>query len=84
MLALLILVAAIGIPIIKGNLKQTEEVVDTAPSPQSEKLVKMLGLIETVSIDFGIVNGKEFNYLYDFRKSLPSIPIGRSNPFANY
>ena len=82
LLLLLLLVGAVGYPIIKKNLGG--DVTDTASSTPiiSEKVTKMLDEISSSDINAETLNNSELSYLIDFSLPLLNIPVGKPNPFA--
>lgn len=44
--------------------------------------VALLEKVQSISLDFGILESSEFDYLRDETTPLLNLPVGRVNPFA--
>jgi hypothetical protein len=80
LLVLLLLVGAVGYPMIKGNISSDILVDDNSPliSPATEKI---LSDVRNTELDASILNSSELSMLNDFTLPLINIPVGRENPF---
>jgi hypothetical protein len=80
LLILLLLIGAVGYPILKGgdgpDLEAVKEpVIDAGVS-------QMLNDLMGTKLDTSVLNGPELSGLTDFTLPLASLPVGRPNPFA--
>lgn len=80
---LLIIVGAVGYPIIKKNLGG-EVVVDNGSTQIiSPQINLLLTNIQKAKLDVSLLNNSQLSNLNDFSLPLPKIPVGKSNPFTN-
>lgn len=82
LLILLLLVGAIGYPIIKGNIGSNVLETNNSEPIISEQVNQMLSGVMNAKLDPGVLNSSKLLYLHDFTVPLLGFPIGRANPFA--
>lgn len=81
LLLLLLLIGAVGYPILRSDPEEVSMSVTSEPVI-SEEVNKMLNDVLAAKLDVSVLNSSELLGLNDLTLPLIGVPIGRQNPFA--
>jgi hypothetical protein len=80
LIGLLVLVLAIAYPLLKGP---SDTAVDpNQADPVGSEALSLLSQIQSIHMDFSVLQSREFLLLKDITQPLLSLPVGRTDPFA--
>lgn len=85
-IAILVVLSVIYFYISGGSAPSNSSLVESGATPQasvaSGRILNLLNQIKSLNIDVSIFKDEAYRTLVDYSVAIPSVNVGRPNPFA--